>query len=29
MTQNAIEIQIHRERHNLADIGAVMFLCEG
>jgi hypothetical protein len=29
MTQNAVEIQIHRERHHLADIGAVMFLREG
>jgi hypothetical protein len=29
MTQNAIEIQIHRERHHIADIGAVLFLREG
>jgi hypothetical protein len=28
MTQNPVEIQIHRERHHLDDIGAVMFLCE-
>jgi hypothetical protein len=29
MTQNAIEIQIHRERHHVADIGSVLFLHEG
>jgi hypothetical protein len=29
MTQNAIEIQIHRERHGVTDIGAVLFLREG
>jgi hypothetical protein len=29
MTQNAIEIQIHQERHHVADIGAVLFLREG
>lgn len=28
MTQNPIEIKIHRDRHRLDDIGAVMFLCE-
>lgn len=28
MTQNPVEIQIHRECHNLDNIGAVMFLCE-
>jgi hypothetical protein len=29
MTQNPVEIQIHRERHHFDDIGAVVFLCEG
>ncbi len=28
ITQNPVEIQIHRDRHHLDDIGAVLFLCE-